>query len=381
MHDPVEGVDYLVDHYSILEVPRDSTQEQIEEAFRTLLKQYHPDRLHGLAPTLVGQAQQKTRLLTVAKEVLTDPKKREEYDSILAGWEKPISKHGEVIIDLTSKSFSLGTLLGALAGDDAREQQGETLALQFSSFNPVTYELINEQMQSTKNPPPKLKQAYQEQVAQRDLYLSLKEGFLWEGIGLNGAGERDSTLDYVEQVDAEVSALKGQALRAVEQDVLLLAAGKRALLSPPAGLEKGPIDAHKVLAHYTARIGEHFEKKTEAIRSIAQERQELLNTRFEHEAEVTYHPKTLLYTSDLIVQFRKKGGDIVARMAFKYVGNNSVVPNDEIEVPVLDDEGLAQEWIDKGFTIVSFTLVGDIEIKSQLHRVIDLHGAKLLENK
>ncbi|MFZ8856718.1 MAG: DnaJ domain-containing protein, partial [Candidatus Caldarchaeales archaeon] len=32
------------DYYAILGVPRDATQEQIKEAYRRLVKIYHPDR-------------------------------------------------------------------------------------------------------------------------------------------------------------------------------------------------------------------------------------------------------------------------------------------------------------------------------------------------
>jgi hypothetical protein len=61
--------------YEVLNVPKDATQNQIQSAYRALLKQVHPD-MGGTAGML--------DFLQRVYEVLSDPAKRQEYDEQLA---------------------------------------------------------------------------------------------------------------------------------------------------------------------------------------------------------------------------------------------------------------------------------------------------------
>jgi uncharacterized membrane protein len=62
------------DYYAILGVPRDATQEQIKEAYRRLVKIYHPDR------NPFPEAEEMFKLINEAYHVLSDPAKKAEYD-------------------------------------------------------------------------------------------------------------------------------------------------------------------------------------------------------------------------------------------------------------------------------------------------------------
>lgn len=63
------------DFYSILNVPRSATAEEIKKAYRKLAMQYHPDKNPG-----DKKAEEKFKELSEAYEVLSDQKKREMYD-------------------------------------------------------------------------------------------------------------------------------------------------------------------------------------------------------------------------------------------------------------------------------------------------------------
>ncbi len=63
------------DYYEILGVPRDATEEDLKKAYRNLAKKYHPD-LHPNDK----EAEARFKDINEAYAVLSDPKKRREYD-------------------------------------------------------------------------------------------------------------------------------------------------------------------------------------------------------------------------------------------------------------------------------------------------------------
>ena len=63
------------DYYSVLEVPRTATQDEIKKAFRKQAMKYHPDRNPGNK-----EAEEKFKQVAAAYEVLSDEKKRQMYD-------------------------------------------------------------------------------------------------------------------------------------------------------------------------------------------------------------------------------------------------------------------------------------------------------------
>ena len=63
------------DYYSILEVPRTASPEEIKKAYRKLAMQYHPDKNPGNK-----NAEDRFKEASEAYEVLRDPKRKQMYD-------------------------------------------------------------------------------------------------------------------------------------------------------------------------------------------------------------------------------------------------------------------------------------------------------------
>src|SRR5439155_24303927 len=63
------------DPYEILGVKKNATEEEIQKAYRKLARQFHPDRNPG-----DKQAEAKFKEVASAYEVLSDKKKRAQYD-------------------------------------------------------------------------------------------------------------------------------------------------------------------------------------------------------------------------------------------------------------------------------------------------------------
>jgi curved DNA-binding protein len=76
-------IDYK-DYYSILGVPKTAAPEDIKKAYRRLAKEHHPD-LHTEKNKL--RATEKFKEINEAYEVLSDPKKKTQYDQIGPGWD------------------------------------------------------------------------------------------------------------------------------------------------------------------------------------------------------------------------------------------------------------------------------------------------------
>lgn len=73
-------MDARTDYYAVLGVPLKASQDDVRKAFRRLAKQYHPDRNPGNAAS-----EAKFKEVNEANTVLSDPKKRAEYDAMRKG--------------------------------------------------------------------------------------------------------------------------------------------------------------------------------------------------------------------------------------------------------------------------------------------------------
>ena len=67
----------MQDHYAVLGVPRNADQELIKATYKALLKIYHPDVFKGDKKFATEQLKK----INIAFEILSDPKKRKNYDA------------------------------------------------------------------------------------------------------------------------------------------------------------------------------------------------------------------------------------------------------------------------------------------------------------
>lgn len=70
------------DYYKILNVNKDATQKEIKKAYRKLAAKYHPDKNAG-----DKKAEEKFKEVNEANEVLSNPEKREKYDTLGKNWQ------------------------------------------------------------------------------------------------------------------------------------------------------------------------------------------------------------------------------------------------------------------------------------------------------
>lgn len=63
-----------LDHYAVLGVPRGASQAVIKKAYYNLIKEYHPDKHANSSASERRRAEQKTRQINTAYEVLSGKK-------------------------------------------------------------------------------------------------------------------------------------------------------------------------------------------------------------------------------------------------------------------------------------------------------------------
>ena len=69
------------DYYKILGVPKTADAKAIKQAYRKLARKYHPDQNPGNA-----SAADRFKEINEANEVLSDPEKRQRYDTLGPDW-------------------------------------------------------------------------------------------------------------------------------------------------------------------------------------------------------------------------------------------------------------------------------------------------------
>ena len=62
--------------YRVLGLTSDATDVEIDQAYRRLMSQYHPDKLAGAAPELLEQAEKKAREINAAYDRIQKLRKR-----------------------------------------------------------------------------------------------------------------------------------------------------------------------------------------------------------------------------------------------------------------------------------------------------------------
>jgi molecular chaperone DnaJ len=129
------------DHYKILGVGKNASDEEIKKAYRKLARQYHPDRNQG-----DKKAEERFKEISQAHDVLSDPEKRKAYDrgGVLGGFGVPggfdAGSFSGNFSDILSNLFGGGGAgggrgtggAGSVRGGRARPQRGRDLETEVS---------------------------------------------------------------------------------------------------------------------------------------------------------------------------------------------------------------------------------------------------------
>jgi len=106
--------------YNILNIPEDSGNQDIKDAFRKLAKQYHPDMARGDS--------EKFRQISHAYKVLSDSESRNDYDKTLSNFQRKTSAFG----DYTKSTYTVqGKHLKALVKEVISQGDATGLTIRY----------------------------------------------------------------------------------------------------------------------------------------------------------------------------------------------------------------------------------------------------------
>jgi molecular chaperone DnaJ len=107
------------DLYKVLGVPKDATEAEIKKAYRKLAREFHPDANKGDA-----KAEERFKEISEANDVLSDAKRRKEYDEGRALFGNGGFRTGPGAGGTGGFNFDLGDLFGGAQGPGGSGGQG-----------------------------------------------------------------------------------------------------------------------------------------------------------------------------------------------------------------------------------------------------------------
>ncbi|HEY3478924.1 MAG TPA: molecular chaperone DnaJ [Streptomyces sp.] len=108
------------DLYKVLGVPKDATDAEIKKAYRKLAREFHPDANKGDA-----KAEERFKEISEANDVLSDAKRRKEYDEGRALFGNGGFRPGPGAGGTGSFNFDLGDLFGGQGGPGGSAPGGQ----------------------------------------------------------------------------------------------------------------------------------------------------------------------------------------------------------------------------------------------------------------
>ncbi|MDP5151288.1 cold adaptation protein ActJcold adaptation protein ActJ [Rheinheimera baltica] len=69
----------MINHFRVLGVKSNASDDDIKKAYRRLANKYHPDKLHGQSDVEKEQAAAQLQRVTAAYTVLSDPKQKAAF--------------------------------------------------------------------------------------------------------------------------------------------------------------------------------------------------------------------------------------------------------------------------------------------------------------
>jgi hypothetical protein len=276
----IEGVDYIIDFYAVLEVDRNAPPEDIRRKGNRLRGSYHSDKTGKLPDDLASDARGKFDLYSKAMGVLLDPEKRRLFDERLDSFPAHlVSTNGNAIVDVTRRRIDLDYLLSGKIKDISELQKRGKVMSQYDESGLDATRSAYTAMPDNEA----IKAVYRLQLHAKLTYISIMEDLMWWQAGVQGdtgpTGLITHVDDYLERIDAEIKSVATEQIpKNMKQRLLAETSGLATalLLGDSSGQQTESGTGTDISTVVQKRMVENFSSRTEAIREYAREKQETL---------------------------------------------------------------------------------------------------------
>jgi len=338
-YEPVEGYDYIIDRYAVLngmmedaghEDRIDSSSETaaLKRVIKLARALHHPEKQLHAGQENIKKAEQQTALIVECERILLHENLKAAYDLKLQVFldEKPqrVSKNGAIIIDVSAPIFDLDSLLSSDAPDfSAKEKNIKGM----SGYDEAAFKNTETLYQSMPNNE-QIKALYKEALSKKLTYLTLLEDLAWAEIGvINRRSKVDGMLmhcdDYAQNVNAAIEGVVTRdipnAVSGRTDAVRMGLAGPSRLLLTFQGAAVGVDDAQGQALSLEGQAEEminlaekHLRDRSAYALDLAQQKQDVLEKLVEFttvELVSEHDPESPLY--DVYLVDPREGGDVV----------------------------------------------------------------------
>lgn len=376
-YEPREGVDYIIDLYQVASVPQDAEEDAVRHALNERLREYHPDRLQGLAPEFQRAGERMARLLNRAKVVLLDTEKRAEYDEILSGWEGPISKDGTPVIRMDD-ALRAEALLKTPEELEAAFTEQATAVAGMVKHNPKQQAMLARMLETVEDDEDaaELRDAYDAALFAEDQVLAIEESERGRLLDLPENKRYETSLGYTDTVRAAIEDARTVQTEEYQRRAIGGLGIRLALL---AGETPGPQPTNDIVAANGA-LPHYFDEQAKKVEEIATKREALLEKRLEifqptyPIAEIQTEAKPNFVIGISIATDAAPAMWVGFNFDAETVSlTNTNVP-DEIEA--LLNIGEFVRVYSQGFNILTFTTKDQIELQTLLGEAYNKHLIK-----
>ena len=373
-YEPREGVDYMIDLYQVAAIPQDADQESVKRALNERLREYHPDRLQGLAPEFQRAGEQMARLLNRAKVVLLDDEKRSEYDQILSSWDGPVSENGTPVIRIDDALRAEAAQKTSAQLEAAFSEQSTAVA-GMVKHNPKQQAMLGRMLEAADDgeDAAELRDAYDAAVFAEDQVLAIEEAERGRLLGLQENKRYETSLGYTDTVRAAIEGARVVQSEEHQRRVLGSVGIKLALL---AGETPSQQPAAEVVSA-TGALPHYFDEQAKKIEDIATKREALLEKRLEifqptypiAEAQIIGQPNFVIGVA------KDADSDISKWIGFSFDADTVSLANTDVpeDVEELLRAGEYEQAYGRGYNILTFVMKDQIEIGTLLAEAYNKH--------
>lgn len=376
---PRENVDYIVDLYQVAGVDAGANADDIKRALNTKIKQYHPDRLEGMAPEFQAKSQMLVPLLNRAKAILLDADKRAEYDDILTDWDGPVSGDGTPTIRMSDEIRRKAAQMTTEELAAAQEEQ-KTMAIAMAKHDPAQQQMFAKLYESAEGDmKEQLREAYDNALLAEDQVLAITQGFSAELLGIPEKALRDIGTSHTEIVALAIEDADAKYKEDHERRSLGGAGLRLALL---AGSSEPDEAQTAVVIPFPVEpwVPEYHDEQVKRITEIAEQRQAVANKRFE-----LFEPdypiaelQTQAYEDFVIGVSNDKNPDTFVWIGYHF--NPHAISLDHFDIPdelrASLDEKQYRVAYESGVNILTFVMKENLDYRALLDVAYNKHLEK-----